>query len=103
MCLQNGMLCLFVICLPVFCLLTLGEINIFQNGISCLFVMCLPTGMLCLSVICLPVFCLLAFDQYFPRRNILICITSLSVHYNIYFFFSAWTTKLKIFRRGLPC
>jgi hypothetical protein len=66
MCLQNVVLCLFVIHLPVFRLLTFGEINIFQNGISCLFVMCLPTGMLCLSVICLPEFCLLAFDQYFP-------------------------------------
>jgi hypothetical protein len=59
--------------------------------------------MLCLSVICLPVFRLLAFDQYFPKWNILICITSLSIHSNIYFFFSAWTIKLKMFRRGLPC
>jgi hypothetical protein len=53
----------------------LGEINIFHNGISHLFVMCLQNGMLCLFVIHIPVIRLLTlgkirlltFNQYFPK------------------------------------
>ncbi len=36
------------------------------------------------------------FNQYFPKWNVLIYITILSVNSNIYFFFSAWTSKPKI-------
>jgi hypothetical protein len=57
MCLQNGMLCLFVIHIPVIHLLTLGKI------------------------------CLLTFNQYFPKWNILICVTILSIYSNIHFVF----------------
>jgi hypothetical protein len=61
----------------------MGEINIFHNGISCLIVMCLQNGMLCLFVIHIPLICLLTlgkihlvtFNQYFPKWNILICVT----------------------------
>jgi hypothetical protein len=70
--------------------------------------MCLQNGMLCLfdiPVICLLTLgeiCLLTFNQYFPKWNILICVLILSVYSIIYFFFSAWTSKLKMFRRELP-
>ncbi len=89
----------------------LAEINIFHSGISCLFVMCLQNGMLCLFVIHIPVICLLTlgkirlltFNQYIPKWNILICVTISSIYSNIYFFFLAWTSKLKMVRRELPC
>jgi hypothetical protein len=47
----------------LYCKPLLGEINIFQNGIICLFVMCLQNGMLCLFVISLPVFCVLTLGK----------------------------------------
>ncbi len=49
--------------------------------------------------------CVLFIDVWsiFSKVDVLICITSLSIYSKIYFFFSAWTTKLKMFRRGLPC